>query len=102
MIALGAGAIAAPFAAFAQQPPKIRRIGFLAARSRSIPSNPDTNYDSFVQGMRELGYVEGRNLAIEWRFADGKFDRLPALAAELVRLTPEAILTHGTPGALAA
>ena len=51
----------------------------------------------FVDGMRELGYVEGKNLVIEWRFADGKFERLPRLAAELVRLKPDVIVTHSTP-----
>ena len=55
----------------------------------STPSNPDVYYDAFVQGMRELGYVEGKNLVIEWRFADGKFERLPGLAAELVRMNVE-------------
>jgi putative tryptophan/tyrosine transport system substrate-binding protein len=97
LIALGAGALAAPLSAFAQQPGKVRRIGFLGARSRSTQSNPDVYYDAFVQGMRELGYVEGKNLVIEWRFADGKYERLPGLAAELVRLKPEVIVTHSTP-----
>ncbi len=90
-------AAAAPGRLLAQQQGKVRRIGYLAARSRSTPSNPDVYYDAFVQGMRELGYVEGRNLVIEWRFADGKFERLPGLAAELVRLKPEVIVTHATP-----
>lgn len=101
LIALGAG-LAVPFSPFAQQQDKVRRIGFLAGHSRSTTSSPNIYYDAFLQGMRELGYVEGRNLAIEWRFADGKFDRLPALAAELVQLAPEVILTHGTPGTIAA
>ena len=95
--ALGLIAIAAPFAVFAQQPAKIRRIGFLAARSRPTPSNPDY-YDAFVQGMRELGYVEGKNLVIEWRYADGKYERLPDLADVLVQMKLEVIVTHSTPG----
>ena len=88
------GALAPAFAAFAQQP-KVRRIGFLALRSRSTPSNPDPYYDAFVRGMRELGYVEGKNLVTEWRFADGKYGRLPALAAELVQMKVEVIVTQG-------
>ena len=97
LIALGAGALTATLGAFAQPPGKVRRIGGLAVRSRSTPSNPEIFYDSFTQGMRELGYVEGKNIVIEWRFADSKFERLPGLAAELVRLNPEVIVTHSTP-----
>ena len=96
VLALGTGAFA-PLAAFAQQQTNVRRIGFLGVRSRSTPSNPDVYYDAFVQGMRELGYVEGKNLVIEWRFADGKYERLPGLAAELVQMKVEVIVTHGTP-----
>ena len=86
-----------PRASFAQPPGKVWRIGFLAPLSRSTPSRPDVYYDAFVQGIRELGYVEGKNLAIEWRFADGKFERLPGLAAELVRVNVDVIVTHSTP-----
>lgn len=93
---------ATPLSSLAQQQGKVWRIGFLAARSRSTSSNPEVYYDSFVQGLRELGYVEGRNLVIEWRFADGHYDRLPALAAELVGMNVELIVTHGTPGTQAA
>ena len=96
LFALIAGAfLGAPLRAFAQQQVNVRRIGFLAARSRSTPSNPDVYYDAFVQGMRELGYVEGKNLIIEWRFADGKYEPLAAFAAELVRMRVEVIVTHG-------
>ena len=97
LIAFGAGALAAPLGAFAQQQVKVRRIAFLAVRSRPSPTNPEVYYDAFVQGMRDLGYVEGKNLVIEWRYAEGKFERLPGLAAELVRMNPEVILTHTTP-----
>ncbi|MBI3374677.1 MAG: ABC transporter substrate-binding protein [Betaproteobacteria bacterium] len=90
-------AFAAPLRTFAQQSGKVRRIGFLAARSRSTQSSPDVYYDAFEQAMRELGYVEGKNLVIEWRFADGKYERLPNLAAELVQLKVEVIATHSTP-----
>lgn len=92
LLALGA----APLITNAQQS-GVRRIGFLGARSRSTPSNPDVYYQAFVQGMRDLGYVEGKNLVIEWRFADNKYDRLSPLAAELVSVKPEVIVTHSTP-----
>ena len=93
----GLCAVAMPLRAFAQRQDKIRRIGCLAVRARSTPANPEIFYDSFTQGMRELGYVEGKNIVSEWRFADGKYERLPRLAAELVRLKPEVIVTHSTP-----
>src|SRR5262252_310716 len=76
-------ALAAPLRSLAQ-PPKVSRIGFLAARSRSTSSNPDAYYDAFTQELASLGYVEGKNLVIEWRFAEGKYERLPGLAKELV------------------
>lgn len=85
----------APLCAVAQD--KVRRIGFLAPLSRSTAARPDAFYDAFTQGMRELGYVEGRNLAIEWRFADGRFELLPQLASELAGLNVEVIVTHSTP-----
>ena len=69
---LAACALAAVPHARAQPPDKVRRIGFLALRSRSTASRPDAHYDAFVDGMRGLGYVEGKNLVIEWRFAEGK------------------------------
>ncbi len=76
--------------AAAQQPTKIPRIGFLFASS---PSTNPARIEAFRQGFRELGYVEGKNIVIEWRFAEGKLDRLPALAAELVRLKVDVIVT---------
>ena len=97
LVALGLVSLTVPFGTFAQQPSKVRRIGFLATRSRSTASDPDIFYDAFVQGMRELGYIEGKNLAIEWRFAEGKFERLPDLADVLVQTKPEVIVTHTTP-----
>ena len=97
-----AGALmAAPLASLAQAQGKVRRIGFLAARSRSTQSNPDVFYEGFLQGMRDLGYVEGRNLVIEWRFAEGKYERLQALAADLVKLKLEVLVCHATLPALA-
>lgn len=85
-----------PRRVLAQESKTLRRIGFLAARSRSTPASPDVHYDAFVTGMRSLGYIEGKNLVIEWRFADGKYDRLPTLAQELVKARVEVIVTHGT------
>jgi putative ABC transport system substrate-binding protein len=102
LAALGLFALAAPLGGFAQQPPRIRRVGFLAARSRSTASNPDIYYDAFMQGMREQGYVEGKNLITEWRFAEQKNERLAELADELVRLKVELIVTHGTQATQAA
>ena len=76
----------------AQQPTKIPRIGFLTAGSSStIPAR----IDAFRQGLRELGYVEDKNIIIEWRFGEGKPDRLPPLVAELVRLKVDVILSAG-------
>src|SRR5947207_5651080 len=90
-----------PLASHAQAVPA-RRIGFLAARARSTPSNPDVYYDAFVQGMRDLGYVDGKNLAIEWRYANGKSEVLDALAAELVRMKVQVLVTHSTAATQAA
>ncbi len=90
IIALVCGVLAAPFAAEAQQAGKISRIGFL---SPSSPSDPRMQrfLDAFRHGLGELGYVEGQNIAIESRWAEGKYDRLPGLAAELVRLKVDVI-----------
>ena len=94
LLALGA----APLAAEAQQAAKIARIGYLA-------TNPATSLhprEAFLQGLRDLGYVEGRNLVIEYRYAEGKVEQLPALAAELVALKVDVIVASGTLAALAA
>ena len=76
-----------------QQPTKIHRIGYLTADSRS--AHADVRAQAFREGLRGLGYVEGKNIIIEWRQAEGKLDRLPALAAELVRLKVDVIVTGG-------
>jgi len=94
LVLLAAAASSAPRLSFAQSPPRIWRIGFLTPRS-----SPDPFFEAFRHGMRELGYVDGTNLTIETRFADGAYDRLPALAAELVRMNPEIIATYGTAAA---
>jgi putative tryptophan/tyrosine transport system substrate-binding protein len=78
--------------AVAQQPKKVPRIGFLFVSSLSSNS---ARAGAFRQGLRELGYVEGKNIVIEWRSADGKPDRLPALASELVRLNLDVLVTAG-------
>src|SRR5438105_920060 len=75
-----------------QQPIKIPRIGFLAAVSLSANS---ARFGAFRQGLRDLGFVEGKNIVIEWRYAEGKPDRLPAIAADLVRLKVDVIVTGG-------
>jgi putative ABC transport system substrate-binding protein len=94
------GALFSPVAAEAEQAAKIVRIGYLGFdRAGGDPRMRE----AFLQGLRDLGYVEGRNLVIEWRDAEGKPERLPALAAELVALKVDVIMTTGgTRGALAA
>jgi putative ABC transport system substrate-binding protein len=93
MLLLLTGAEAAP----GQQPVKTYRVAYLAAAPRST-NQPQLA--EFQQGMRDLGYVEGRNLVLETRFADGKFDRLPQLAREIVQLNPDAIFVSTTPASL--
>ena len=80
------------FAAHAQQPKKVPRVGYLGANPRSTSS---ARIEAFRQGLRELGYVEGKNIIIEWRFAEANPDRLRTFAAELVRLPVEIIVTAG-------
>lgn len=90
-----------PRAMIAQPSPKTARIGFLATSS---PESPETRelLDAFQQGLRERGYVEGQNIVIEYREAGGRIERLPALASELVRLTPDLIVLSATSAARAA
>ena len=84
IIVLGAAALASPFSSLAQT--RVWRVGFLSPRSR--PPSLDTDiFGAFMGGMRDLGYVEGKNLAMEWRFADNNVERLPGLAAELAAET---------------
>ena len=94
--------LAAPISSLAQQQQKVWRIGFLAARSRVSGSTPDVYYEAFARELNALGYVENKNAVIEWRYADGKYERLPELAADLVRSNVDVIVTHGTPGTRAA
>ena len=93
LIAIGSSFVSAALPSHAQQE-NVARVGVLVLRSRSTPSNPEPFYDAFTQAMRELGYVEGKNLVIEARFAEGKSERLPGLAAELISLKPALIVTH--------
>ena len=90
--------LAAPLTTGAQAAGKVPRVGFLFYGS----SGPSRELDAFRQGLRELGYVEGQNITVEYRFASGQIERLPELAAELVRLKPDVIVTPGTPASLAA
>lgn len=92
---MGGSIVAGQVAAEAQQAAKISRIGYLA-------TNRTPHFqEAFRQGLRDLGYVEGRNVAVEYRDAEGKYDRLPALAAELVALKVDVLVAASTPAALA-
>src|SRR5205807_6360142 len=95
---LGGAAVAWPLAARAQQARKIRKIGVL---SPSVPIFTSAN-SALANGLRELGWIEGQNIAIERRYAENRLERLPGLAAELVRLNVEVIVAVGTLGPLAA
>lgn len=95
----GLGLVAVPLGVAGQPAGRSYRIGFLGGAS--APGYA-TLVDAFVQGLRDHGYVPGKNLAIEFRWADGHYERLPGLAAELVRLKVDVIVTQGTPAAFAA
>ena len=90
--------ILAPLAE-AQSARQVWRIGYLGTSSPALEPNL---VNAFRQGLREFGHIEGQDIVIEYRWAEGKYDRFPELAAELVRLKVDVILTAGTPGALAA
>ena len=96
---LGAAAAARPLAARAQQPGKVWRVGLLETIS---PALNTANFDALRKGLQELGYVEGRNLVFDYRSAEGRGERYPELAAELVRRNVDVIVTRGTPAVLAA
>ena len=114
VVALALGLLAAPLAAHAQQPGKVYRIGWFGnpappdRTAQGCPSQGSFNWlawplwRAFVGGLRELGYIEGQNLAIECRWTEGRPERSPALAAELVGLKPDLIFTTNTPNVLAA
>jgi len=94
-----AALLTAPLGLAAQPASSLRRIGYLGISS---PTLEPTYVEAFRERLRDLGYVEGQHIAIDYRWAEGKDHRLPALAAELARLDPVAIVTTGTPGTLAA
>src|SRR5438477_8130842 len=99
LIALGASAIVTPLRAFAQQR-KPAVIGYL---SPVVPqNNSDFRYEAFQQGMRELGYVEGKDVRYEIRWGEGKLERMPALAAELVKVKVDVLVAFSSPAVLAA
>ena len=99
-LALGAGLLAAPLSLVAQQEPtKVWRIGFLGLPSASGWAS---KVEALREGLRDVGYVEGTNLVFEFRWAEGKYERLPELAAELVRLKVDVIVTHAGAGPRAA
>ncbi len=96
IITLAVAGLFSAVAAEAQQ--KVARIGYLAADLKANPHFPE----AFRQGLRDLGYLEGQNIVIEYRSAEGHLDRLPALAAELVRLKVDVLVSEGTPPSVAA
>jgi putative ABC transport system substrate-binding protein len=96
---LGGTAAAWPLAARAQQSAKLPTIGFLGPNTATVMSQW---VNAFVQRLRELGWIEGRTVAIEYRFAEGREERFAEIAAEFVRLKVDIILTHNTPPVLAA
>src|SRR6266567_1471055 len=97
LITLALGLFLAPYLSQAQSVAKMPRIGILTSAS-----DPHPILDAFRQGLRDLGYVEGQSIALEYRFADGRFERLPELAADLVRLKVDVILADGGPETTAA
>src|SRR4051812_22125379 len=98
VIALGIGALTAPLACFAQrQLSKVARIGVLESTS----SSPNQR-ELLIAGLRELGYVEGKNMTIADRWAEGQYERLPGLAAELVQMKVDVIIAGGSPAVQAA
>jgi putative ABC transport system substrate-binding protein len=96
---LGLTLLATPFAATSQPSSKVYRLGFLGAASAAQYAR---QLEGMRQGLREHGYIEEQNVTFEYRWAEGRYERLPELAAELVRLNVDVIITHGTPGARAA
>jgi len=101
LAALGLGVLSAPFPTLAQRE-KVWRIGFLVPGSSPQAFRATGRADAFLQGMRELGYVEGRNLAIEFRFAEGKYERLTEMSANMVELKVDLIVATASPAIRAA
>src|SRR5262245_46629874 len=86
------GLFLVPDSSHAQPPTKVHRLGFL---SNTDPATESARVEGIWRALRALGYIEGQNIAMEYRYAEGKFDRRPALAAELVRLKVDIILVSG-------
>jgi ABC-type uncharacterized transport system substrate-binding protein len=97
--AIGAGFVLGPLAAATPAAEKMPRVGLLITGSAS---GYMSTIEAFERALRDLGYVGGRNIAFEYQYAEGKYDRLPDLSAELIRRKVDVIVTHGAPGALAA
>lgn len=98
LIALGVGPLAAPLSTFPQQPARMGRIGYLTPFDYK-----DQRFEVFKQQLRDLGHVEGKTITIDYLSAEGKYERLPALAADLVRRNVDVVMAAGgTPGATAA
>jgi putative tryptophan/tyrosine transport system substrate-binding protein len=102
LIILVFGLLSAQLTTDAQTPAKIPRVGILEAETFATALEDSPNWEAFRQGLRDLGYVEGQNLAMEWRLAEGKLDRLAEAATELVRLQVDLLVTLGTPATRAA
>jgi len=98
---LALGLLGVPLGVAAQQPAKVPRIGFLRVGAQTAPTNQRAR-EAFLLGLLELGYVQGKNIVIEWRYAEGRYERLPDLAAELVRLQVDVLVAGSTPEAVAA
>jgi putative tryptophan/tyrosine transport system substrate-binding protein len=99
LAALGGAAAVWPLAAWAQQPGKLPTIGFLGANNATFER---ASTDAFVQRLRELGWIENRTIAIEYRWAEGRDERFAEIAAEFIRLKVDVILTYATPSSIAA
>jgi len=97
IIGLAIGALLVALSSVAQAQSKVPRIGILFIGSRDQPHLP-----AFKQGLRERGYIEGKDIIIEYRYADGRYDRLPELASDLVRMNVDVIVTTSSLGARAA
>jgi hypothetical protein len=82
------------------QPTKVPRIGYVSGTGN--PSDPGPNFDAFRQGLRDLGYTEGKNILVEYRYAEGKLDRIPSLVAELVQLKVDVLVSGNLPSIRAA
>ena len=98
LLGLGASLFALPLAGLAQTGSRIRRVGVLALRRGPESEEWEWSYNLLAQRLKEFGYLEGKDVAFEWRFASGDYSRLPELAAELVRLNVDVIVTDGSQG----